>query len=78
MAKMTELERFEVRDDNGTRYTVIRYQEWSGGLPTCQRLLTLTGKECNADPEDPELFYLPLGFIDPWLSARRVDWGQSQ
>lgn len=72
MTRITEIERFDVRDKNGSIYTVIRYQEWAGSTKTYQSLKMLTGKGVQADDNDPDLFYLPIGFVDPWEPVRRV------
>lgn len=76
MARVVEIDRFQVRTDDGGLHTVIHYQEYVGSrgdeLASGQRFQTQNGKGVNRDNTDHDLFYLPIGFTEPWVAARRV------
>ncbi|PWY39092.1 hypothetical protein DK184_25250 [Pseudomonas sp. RW405] len=76
MARSVEIDRFQVRTEDGRLHTVVHYQEYVGPrddeLKGLQRFETQTGKGVNRDEADGDLFYLPIGFTEPWVAARRV------
>lgn len=76
MARVVEIDRFKVKTEDGAIHTVIHYQEYVGPrgeeLKSYQSFQTLNGESVNRDDTDHELFYLPIGFTDPWVTARRV------
>lgn len=76
MASIKEVERFEVRDDRGKSYTIVRLQEFVGargdeilGLSSYE---TDTGNAVNWSKDEPDVYYLPFGFDTPWIAARKV------
>ena len=76
MARVVEIDRFKVKTEDGALHTVIHYQEYVGPrgeeLKGYESFKTQNGKGVNRDAKDHELFYLPIGFTDPWVAARRM------
>ncbi|HEN8706780.1 TPA: hypothetical protein U8209_003265 [Pseudomonas putida] len=75
MARSQEIDRFQVRTDDGRLHTVVHYQEYVGPkgdeLKSLQRFETQNGSGVNQDEADSDLFYLP-GLTTPYVAARRV------
>ena len=76
MARIVEIGRFQVKDEGGTLHTVVHYQEYVGPkgeeIKGYQSFKTQSGKGVNQDRDDHDLFHLPIGFVEPWVAARRV------
>lgn len=76
MARIVEIDRFKVKDDDGDFHTVVHYQEYVGPkgeeIKGYQLFKMESGKGVNQDRNDNNLFYLPIGFAEPWVAARRV------
>ncbi|MNJ51350.1 hypothetical protein D3C77_466510 [compost metagenome] len=76
MAREVELERFLVRDDDGALHTVVLYQQFTGRkgkeVEGFKLARTGSGEVVRIDPLDRNLFYLHVGVVTPWISARRV------
>lgn len=76
MARLVEVERFRVKDEDGDLHTVVHYKEYVGPrndeIEGGQSFKMQDGKGVNRDKDDHDLFYLPIGFTEPWVAARRV------
>jgi hypothetical protein len=76
MAYSREIERFDVKTDNGDVCTVVKRREFVG--PKGEEVLgmdsynTLAGKPVEWDPENPDIFLLPFGVASPWIKSRRI------